>query len=620
MPVAHRFWYQAGVEEGTRHQKIFEHVSQVESDQSDLFERFVQYAVLYDPHDRQGRELFLGAAMGQVYENVCATGVDSITAIIARQKPIPRFITEGGDWTAQRTAKQLEHYAKGLSKKLKLHTKCQRAFKDAAIKGTGLLKVSEGGPLKVRVERVPVDEIIVDEGECIAGEIRQLHQRKIVNRTVLAAEFPEHEDEIYAAEQTSDAGRYWADYRPLDRDQIVIIESWYLPTDDGAPGRHCISLENADLLDEEWTKPFFPFVRFVFSERSHGWYGISLIERIAGHQRVVNKRHLQIDRTIDHHAFPTTWVQQADAALAVKSVNRFGTLGVYKASKPETVQARDVSREIREHLAETKAGAYEEAAISKMTATASKPAGLDSGAALREYRDATTERYALIEQAYEEMFLDVIMLVLDVCKDLGKRAPEITHTSKFGPRVIKWRDVDMKDVAVQIAAANNLSDTPAGRKQAVIEWAQAGIISTDDARRLLNHPDLERAMSLYTAALEDIERTIEELLDGETLVPEPYQNLKMGVWRTQMAYLKAIGDGAPEEILEGLRTWIVQAAHLVAPPPQPAPAGMGPQPVQTPLGPVMPPAGPMDPSLGPPMAPPQAAFSPQAMTVQPSYG
>ncbi len=41
-----------------------------------------------------------------------------------------------------------------------------------------------------------------------------------------------------------------------------------------------------------------------------------------------------------------------------------------------------------------------------MTAQAAKPGGLDSGVALREYRDQTTQRFAIQEKAFETLKLD----------------------------------------------------------------------------------------------------------------------------------------------------------------------------------------------------------------------
>jgi hypothetical protein len=69
-------------------------------------------------------------------------------------------------------------------------------------------------------------------------------------------------------------------------------------------------------------------------------------------------------------------------------------------------------------------------------------------------------------------------------------------------------------------------------------------------------------MTIANAAFEDIEAAIENMLDGELEVPEPYQFLDLGVVLVQKAYLDARRNDAPEETLEALRTWIMQANHL----------------------------------------------------------
>lgn len=624
---------------GQVHERVIDYVSSVESAQSDVYERFLKLACLYDPHDRMGMaggwwtDGRYGSGFDyQVTENVCASNVDTVAAIISRSQPRVRFMTDDGDWSTQRTARRLEWYAEGVSKLVDLFPKAQRAFKDSAIFGTGLLKVWCDGK-KIHVERVLIDEIVVDEGECKCGSPRQLHHRKLVDRGVLRARFPEHADAIDKAQSeangTTGSWRWWADYRPLERDQVVVIESYQLPVgepddDDYVAGRWTICIDGATLQDEEWDKSYFPFAKIVWSERTTGWYGIGLLERIAGHQRTLNKLNWQIDRILDQHAVPTTWVQMADAGIRAKDINRFGTIGVYKAQPPITVQPQNVTGEQSKRAADVKNSSYEESGVSRLSASSLKPAGLESAVAMREYKDTTTERFAIQEQAYERFILDATWLIVACAKELGKNAPNIVRRSKMGSKKIAWADVDLGEARVQMAAASNIARTPAGRTQSVIEWAQAGVISQDEARRLLQHPDLERAMSLYTAALEDIERCIEEILDGEDMVPEPYQNLKMGIWRMQQAYLKAKADGAPETVCEGLRTWMVQAAFIVNPPAPPmpqAPMSGQPMPVEPPIDPMM--AGaPVDPAMLPPVDPsmgtaPAPAFAPQAMQIAP---
>ena len=599
-------WWEA--DRGAVNTQIMSYVSEIERKQGFIFERFHRLGALYDPYFAfmsgygwmdPSTPRYTTGFQDDVSENVIASTVDSVTAIIAATEVRARFIPDEGDWTAQRQARHLEWYAEGLGKLLRVHEVAVQCFRDAALKGTGLAKIYvDPATQAIRVDRVLIDDIIVDEGECRTSSPRQIHHRVFVDREDLKAAFPESAEAIdrmgSSGSMSSGSWRLWAEYRPLTSDQVVVVESWRLPSGAKAkgnyvPGRHTICIMGHDLCDDEWHKPFFPFARITWTDRNAGWYGIGAAERIAGHQRRINRLHVQIDRQQDQLAFPTTYVRMADANLAVKTTSRVGTIVPFKGEVPKTVIPPAVSPETYARLQLLAERAYEEVGLSRLAATAKKPAGLDSGVALREYRDLTTQRFARQERAFEQLFLDVTWLMIDCAKDLGSKAPVVFRRSRWGAKKIEWGRLDMTDVRVQIAAASTIARTPAGRMQMILEWAQAGVISQDEARRLLRHPDLERAMSLYTAALEDLERTIEEILDGAWLTPEPYQALKMGVWRFTQAMLLAKADGAPEEILEALRQWIVQAAYILSvaeTPPMPDASLAGAMPAE--LGPALP--------------------------------
>jgi hypothetical protein len=128
-----------------------------------------------------------------------------------------------------------------------------------------------------------------------------------------------------------------------------------------------------------------------------------------------------------------------------------------------------------------------------MATHGAKPPGIDSGVAMREFKDQTTQRFAQQEIGFEHLVLWTHYLLIDVCKDLGAKAPKVTRRSRFGSKTMAWKDVDLGDVRVQMQAAANLNRTPAGREQLVIEFAQAGIISTDQARRLSGTPTSSRS-------------------------------------------------------------------------------------------------------------------------------
>ena len=563
--------------------RIFSYVEQQEIEQSDLYERFFRLDVLYDPYFRLS--IYSESSETQdrrVEENVIASGVDTVTGIIATAEVRPRVLLDDASWEESRRAASLSWYAEGIGKQLKLHELGVSGFKDAALKGTGLTKIYVDWTAgEICAERVPIQDIIVPDGECRGGKPpRQLHHRQFLDKEDLIDLFPYKEEEIERAGggsgDVTNSYASWVGYQPVEADHLVLIESWRLPygkrgSENYKAGRHTVCIPGCALLDEEYHKPFFPFARMAWTERALGWYAIGGGERIAGHQRRLNKLNWATDRQQDQIANPTTWVKLPDANISVKTTNRFGTIGVYKSEMPKTVIPQAVSGEQYARLTEVKQSAFDEIGVTRMSVSGKKPSRLESGAAMREYRDQSTQRLAPQERNFEQYILDSHWLAIDCARDMalrkGHEPPTVIRKLSRGRKKLTWKDVDVGEVRVQMQAAATLSRTPAGRTQMVLEWAQGGIVSQDEARKLLmpfDPLDLDKAMSLYTAALDDIDMTIEQLLDGEQLMPEPFQNMRLGVWRVQQSYLQARGDDAPEDILDNLRQWSVQAAYILA--------------------------------------------------------
>ncbi len=587
-------WWEA--EKGKAHSLVLEYVSAVEQSQSSIFDRFVKLDYLYDPNgggDVDGRSLF----MDQMSENVIASNVDTVTASLTVSEIRPRLQTDDADWSVQRNAQAMSWYCEGLSKLLDVHEKCTRGVHAGALKGVGLNKVYINSFNEICVEPTLIDDIVVDEGEVRAGKPRQMHQRMLVDRQVLKAEFPDFVDEIEKAQVSTGSKRdwdYWAGFRPIGSEEVVCIESWYLPIgrkdkDGYKAGRHTIVIDGHDLVNEEWHKSHFPFARFAWVERTRGYYAIGLAERIVGHQRELNRLNWTEGRILEQNAVPTTWIQPIDANISVRSTGRLGRMAVYKANRPpDTVSPNPLSPQLLERRREVKGSSYEEGGVSQMQAHAAVPMGIESGVGLREYRDQKADRASRQEKGVEKFNLSTMWLVLECAKELGEDAPVVHRQAKYGCKKIKWQDIETNEIRVQLVAASTLGRTPAGRMQLVMEMAEGGLISQDKAMRLMMpnaSGDIESELSLYVQALEDVDASIEEILDGGSVVPEPYQNAQMAVWRGQMAYLKASRGGAPEEVLETLRQWITQSAYIVDQSqmqPDNANAAMGPAPAMAP--------------------------------------
>lgn len=591
---------------------VIARVRRIEEDQAPQFDRFVKMAALYDPHCEAARTAGKPSHT-VVIDNVVASNVDTVHAAIATRDVRARFLTDGGDWATQRRARRLEWYAEGIGKLQGNDKKCELAFgRGATVRGTGLIHVYDDRLGQLCTELVYADDVFVPDSECAGGRApRQVHRRKVMDRDELVAQFPEHKEQIDRALNTgSRSATTWTSSTTTD---VVTIWSYRLPAGvkdqpGYTPGRFTIVIDNFCLLDEPWEEDFFPFARAVWEERDDSFYGISLAEQVAPHQLAINKLNWQIDRGIDRWAVPTQYVRKMDAKLAVTRVDRAGAIAVYNAPEPpKTDIPPAVSPEVYARTETLLSRSSERTGISRMASQAVKPAGLDSGVALREYRDQTTQRFSTQEEAFEQLQLDVTTLQLYVCKKLGAAAPKIMRRTRFGAKRITWSQVDMGDVKVMIAAASRLPRTPAGKTQLALELAQAGVISQDSAKRLIGHPDIEREMSIYTAALENLEHCFDAIADGKVIVPEPFMNLKMCVWRGQQQYLLWQDDGAPERVLEVLRQFVVQAAGMLKPLAAPANENAAPGAPPMPMG-----------GEAPLEAQPAAALAPEAMNLKAS--
>lgn len=625
-PRYQNYWWNA--EKGKVFSRLFAQVTEIVQRQSAMYTRFVRSEAMYDPNNVAVTNQYMhGDVAAHITENLIASNVDTMGAAIAATEISPAVDTDGADWSKQLTAIELEWYAEQLKRRYGVMNVARLNFTETGKKGTGVAIVVADQWNQPGVHSVLPDDVVVDELETRYGDApRQYHWRRSnVSKERLKQEFPQFADEIDAA-GTSRGRDYLrrGGYLITREFECVEIWSWFLPIGKKGrkgyrPGRFVRCIDGCDLVDEKYEKDRAPISKIAPRPRAGGWFGISVAERIAGHQRAVNKRHWQWDRILDQNASPIRRVRPVDANMAVKTQNELGTIAVVQGEVIPMEVPSPVSPQIVEHLNALSNKASQETGVSQMMSRATKPAGLDSGEALREYHDKTTVRFAPDEQAFEDHVLDILWLLVDLCKDLGADAPEMVRTTRFGTKTIKWSDVDMGEFKIQLKAKASLNSTRAGREQTLIEWAQAGVISTDQFRRLIGHPDLESEISLYTAAMESADDDIEAIANGGHVMPEPFGNLKMMAWRGQQRYLRWKRSGAPEDRLEDLRTYVVTANWMDAQRNAPvmnqnaAPGAQpGAQPGMPP-GPPGPGAMPQLPAGPPGVATPSAAFAPTAM-------
>lgn len=498
--------------------------------------------------------------------NIIKSMVDTVVSKITKNRPKPTFLTEGGDWSMQRKAKKLTQFVEGQFQASNFYQKSALAFLDACIFGTGALKIfSSDGDIKV--ERVFIDEIKIDDAESIYGEPRQMHQVKLVHKDVLKAAFPQHSAIVDMIGKSS--VEYSANYQKPDSEMVKVIESWHLRSSKKAgDGRHTISVENHTLFEETWDKDYFPFVFFRWGTRPLGFWGQGLAEQLSGLQYEINKILRTIQISMHLVSIPKVFIEANSKIVSAHLNNKIGGIVKYLGTPPTNGPLGSIPAELFAHLDRLYQRAYEIAGISALSATSAKPAGLNSGKALREFNDLETERFMSVAMRYEQAFIDAAKIMVNEARTIFQDYPDynVKLSKDSFIKTIKWKEVNLDEdkYVMRVFPTSFLSSTPAGRLQDVQELLQAGFIGKEDGMKLLDFPDLREYYNFNNSGVEDIERQIEKMIDSsEYQTPEPYQNLELGVVKMQQAYLRYRADGAPDDKLELFRRWIEDARALI---------------------------------------------------------
>jgi len=541
-----------------------------------------------------GNREILGTRPGQTRRQVVEPGkpsgftfnairscIDTAVAKIGQNRPKPMFLTEDADVSLAGRAKRLTKYVEGVFYDGKAYETAQKAFRDACVFGTGIVHLfwdsDSKGRARLCFERVLPDELLIDEEEGRYGEPGQIHRRKWILRDRLVELFPKFERQISAARGTQTDTT-----SPRAVDHIEVIESWHLPSAPGAKdGRHAICIDGCTLFSEKWVYDFFPFVFFHWSEPIIGFWGTGLAEELVGIQIEINRLCRDISSAQRMMSRPRVFVEAGTQIVPAHLNPGLGeNVPVVKyVGRPPTFQTPPaMPGEIYADLDRWIRRAYEVTGVSQLSASGRKPAGLDSGAALREYNDQVSERFITTSQRWEEFFMQLSRKVIALSQsryESGDKGLAIVAAQDKFVKTIKWKDVDLEadKYLMKVFPTNLLPSTPAGRMQQVVELLQADLLPKELALSLLDFPDVEHFVSLETAALEDIRWTIESILEeGKPGTVDELTNLSLAQQLGMSAVLRAKRMNYPEENIELLRRWVDAVTDKLTPPAEPAPA------------------------------------------------
>lgn len=510
--------------------------------------------------------------------NVIQSCCDTLKAKIAQSRPRPVFLTSGGDYKKRKLSKELNKFSDGELYRLKANELMQQVCLDSFILGTGVLKVCEKDN-KAFLERTLSVEMYVDEIEGIYGNPRQLHQLKLIDRAQLAGMYPDKKKVIEIAQQgnfdqSGDSERSIAD-------QIMVVESWHLPSSETAKdGRHVISINSGILVDEDYNKKNYPFIFLHYAPRTLGFWAQGLAEQLMGIQNEINKLCWVIQQSINLVGVPRVFVEDGSKVVSAHINNQIGAIVKYQGTKPIYEVAPCVPAEIYQERDRLFQFAYKQSGISEMQASSQKPAGLDSGEAIKAYDNISSDRFAITAQNYEKAFLELSQQIIDKAQEIKKREGKYDTVApgKNSVEEVSFPEFDASKDAfiIQCFPESSLPKDPAGRLDEVQKLAQAGVISPKVMNQLLHFPDLDFIEDVSNAPLDFIEESLDKIIEeGIYTQPEPYDDLSQAMQFAMWYYARAKRDETSEERLALLRQYIddVSALQTAAQPPAPIQPG-----------------------------------------------
>jgi hypothetical protein len=502
-------------------------------------------------------------------------------------------------------AEEANAFIAGEFYRTKAYEKATRMLRDSCALGDGFIKVFARNN-KVQLERTLATELLVDFNDGYYGTPRELMQPKLVDRSVFMDLYPKAADKIAGAS----SGVVDSTPRSTETvaDQFILGEGWHLPSSEGADdGRHVIVCSEGIILDESWDKEDFPFVKLGYNDNLVSYFSQGLAEILMPTQMEIYRMLIIASQSIELMGVPRIYIDELSNIMETSFNNRIGTIIKGRGpNPPQFLNAVSNAPEIYQWIQWLIANAYQMSGISSMSASGTKPQGLNSGEAIREYDDIQEDRFAALGKRYQDVFPQLAIKMIDVASEIVEDTGKYTtmYPGKDG-----IREVDFKNIAklnnnfiVQIGVESSLPKDPAGRQAKLSEMLAAGEITNQEFRRLSNLPDLKQSDSLAIALeeriLHDLDAIIEDGKKGYSQ-PDPFILDPSDLATTlSVNYINkyAVTDLEDEkkDLLKNYFTQVQQLKQQAIPPPVQAaapPQGNQPQ--------GQPPVAPPNPSIAP---------------------
>lgn len=512
--------------------------------------------------------------------NLTRTLVDTAMSRVAKAETRVQWLTNGGSESEQTKAEEATDAANALIQQTGGEEELRRAKLFTAIFDLGAVKEIDGddGP---EVEHVPSWEVMFDPADAHRGKPRVRVHRFPGARDALLAKFlapkegetPEEaaDREERARKLSSDlgVGLVTADHTETE-EHVIVYELWSDPQGK-RPGRHVAVTEGVLLLDEQikpGTKQNAPFVFDGWSAPVLGAYPSSIAE-------IVSALQLEIDGMKDRRG----------QILRLCAVPRYAISGPMGDGGVMDVQLRGGTDAIgdvvhvppgctvtpiplglgesltalaqEEERAWTKG--HEMVGVSQENTTGSRPNGLNSAPAQREWNEIADQRLAVPAMSYQKAHVELAELLLESIAERPDYEIDVKSPDGRFMRSIKAHELNLQKSRFKLIPypISALPTTPTGKLAAAGDLLQMGGLDKDDFQEIVQLPDLKSKLNMNLASRRATEKLVGKMLvSKERIAPpeclEPVYALKYVTAR----WLNGVADDMDQEQLDLLQSWM----------------------------------------------------------------
>lgn len=520
--------------------------------------------------------------------------IDTLVANLTKSFPQPTLLTigESDNFSAKERSKLVNKWRKGLFSQQNFYDVLTQAI-EGAMKADGYLHIYRQGN-EIKTESPDSATIVVDDkGDGKYGKPKIYYQYLNMDRQTAYIEWPEHREAIRNADKQNQG--HSASNNESDKIRVVVATKIAMIKDnpiegkngyleavkETTPGRRIVAIDGAIIQDEEWLKPYGPYLKLSYldADPGDGYYGSPMGSLIAPVQEMVDK--VSYDLILKHHFGAPYWIAERGSEVQMDNVASDGYYRQiqYSGTPPQLVFPESADRSTMEYMAFLLDSMHAIPGISKLAAQQELPRSLESGTAINNYYEIGQDRFIKMGRKIEKIVINALHRYIDLAKeiaeDYGEYKVKLTEDD-FGSE-LDFAELNLEDDAfiIDVAPTNYFSGTPSAK----IDKAER-IVALDPSYQpyiagMLGFPDLEGVTDVINAPMRTVEFIADRILNhGELIQFEPFHPLEIALQVLPLYYTKASTDGAPRERLDALAEFLVQAQKaqqaLMAPePPQP---------------------------------------------------